>query len=482
MITSRAVSRFDKPATVLLISQEQVKENNFNFQNKALVEKINTVHKIGQLNTENGDMFPLLEKGRIILLVSVGKSKDLSLTSLRTTIRKAMLSSFLKKVNEMEVVPFADKENIVRATVEAVSIGTYKWKKYLTTNHQEDFEAKRVFMVTKHHKLFDETVQICQGVRLARDLINDNADTVTSDFIEKTIRGIVKSKKNVSLEVLNRKELQAKGLNLHLAVNKASPKEPKLIIVKYTGTGKNQRYTAIVGKGLTFDTGGLNLKPTGHLETMRVDMSGAAAVVGILKNVLNLQLERNIIFAVGLAENAIGSQAYKPGDVFKSYDGKTVEIGNTDAEGRLVLADAMAYVVKNYKPEKMIDLATLTGACVVALGYDYTGLMSNDDDLAQKLLACAQETDDRAWRLPLYPELKEHIKGQIADIKNTGLKGAAGTISAAEFLRQFVENTKWAHLDIAGTAFVDTANRWYYGYGATGVGVRLLTDFLMKDE
>ena len=482
VITLSAAPKFDRQATVLLISQEQVKDRRFNFKNDRLIQQIAAVHNLGQFNADNGDIFPLLEKGRLILLVNVGKAKDLSSTSLRITVRKALLSSFLNKMRDIEIVPFEDKENNVRAVIEAVAIGTYKWKKYLTVNEREDFSEKKITIVTKDRVLFEKTIQICGGVTLTRDMVNDNADTVTSDVIEKTIRGLIKSRKNVSLEVLNRKELKAKGLNLHLAVNKASPKEPKLIIVKYTGAGKNQKYTAIVGKGVTFDTGGLNLKPSGHMETMRIDMSGAAAVVGTLRNVLTLGLKRNILFVVGLAENAIGPQAYKPGDVFKSYDGKTVEIGNTDAEGRLVLADALSYLVKNYKPAKIIDLATLTGACVVALGYDYSGLMSNDDDLAEKLLFSAKATDDRAWRLPLYPELKDHIKGQSADIKNTGLKGSAGTISAAEFLRQFVGDTKWAHLDIAGTAFVDGAARWYYGHGGTGVGVRLLTDFLMRNE
>jgi leucyl aminopeptidase len=182
-----------------------------------------------------------------------------------------------------------------------------------------------------------------------------------------------------------------------------------------------------------------------------------------------------------MAENAIGSNAYKPGDIFKSYEGKTVEIGNTDAEGRLVLADALSYIVKNYKPAKLIDLATLTGACVVALGFDYTGLVSNDDALANKLLKCAKDTDDWAWRLPLYSELKEMMKSRIADLCNTSNIKGGGTITAAEFLRNFVGGTKWAHLDIAGTSYVEGQSRLYFNYGATGSGVRMITHFLQND-
>jgi len=276
--------------------------------------------------------------------------------------------------------------------------------------------------------------------------------------------------------------MKAKKLGLHLAVNQGSNKEPKLIIVKYNGSSKKGDYTAFIGKGMTFDTGGINLKPSGHIETMRMDMSGAAAVVGTLKNAIALNLKKNILFVVSLAENAIGSSAFKPGDVIRGYSGKTVEIGNTDAEGRLVLADAISYIVKNYKPARLIDIATLTGACVVALGHDYTGLMTTDDKFSRFLVRSSNNTDDRVWRLPIFPELKKSVESKIADIRNLGYpKGAAGTITAAEFLHQFTEGTTWAHLDIAGTAFDEGQGRLYFGHGATGAGVRLVTHYLKNN-
>ncbi|MCK5083686.1 MAG: leucyl aminopeptidase family protein, partial [Candidatus Omnitrophica bacterium] len=288
--------------------------------------------------------------------------------------------------------------------------------------------------------------------------------------------------KNISLEILNKKEMKAKKLGLHLAVNQGSKKEPKLIIVKYNGASKKGDYTAFIGKGITFDTGGLNIKPSGHIETMRLDMGGTAAVIGTLKNTIALNLKKNVLFVCALAENAVSSGAYKPGDVIRSYSGKTVEVANTDAEGRLVLADAIAYVVKNYKPSRIIDIATLTGACVVALGNDYTGLMTTDDKFSRGLVRSSNETDDRAWRLPIYPELKDAVKSKIADIRNLGFpKGAAGTITAAEFLHQFTEGTTWAHLDIAGTAFDEGGGRMYFGSGATGAGVRLVTHYLQNN-
>lgn len=482
MITFRSPTKFDKSATVLICGKEALDGNFSRFSGLRLANEVSTVFKSGRFTADDGELFPVFFKGKIILLVGIGKISQLSLTSLRTAVRKALLSPFLNKINDIEIIPHSQTEETIKAVIEAVMIGGYVWRKYITKDQSSvSVERKNICIATLPKGIYQETLRICQGVNFARDLVNDNADTVNSAFIEKAVRGIIKGKRNISIAVLNRKELKAKGLNLHLAVNLGSRNEPKLIIVRYAGAGSKKGYTAIVGKGITFDSGGLNLKPTGSIETMRTDMSGAAAVAGILKNAIALNIKKNILFVCALAENAIGSGSYKPGDVLTGYNGTTVEIANTDAEGRLVLADAIAYTVKNHHPEFIIDIATLTGACVIALGPDYSGLMSNDDSMADQLLALSRETDDRAWRLPIYTELKDHIKSQIADIKNTGLpKGAAGTCSAGEFLRQFVGDTKWLHLDIAGTAFAQNQGRLYFGYGATGAGVRLLTEYLRR--
>ncbi len=462
MISFTPKSKHDQEATIVLLTSKQ--------NDKRLKKDI-----------EKGEIFPFLEGKKYLLFVGLGNVDKLTLTDLRIQIRKALMSFFLKKVKSVEVIPHTKDERAVKAIIEGALIGTYTWDKYKSKDKDDKVvKDKHVTIVVEPKKEYEQTVAVCEGVKLTRDLINDNADLITSDYLEKTIKGLIKGQKKVSLEILNEKELKAKGLNLHLAVNQGSPKEPKLIIVKYTGGKKDEGYTAIVGKGMTFDTGGLNLKPTNHIETMRIDMSGAGAVCGILKNVFKLGIKKNLLFVLGIAENAIGSLAYKPGDVIIGYAGKSVEIGNTDAEGRLVLADAFSYVVKNYKPIKMVDIATLTGACVVALGFDYSGLFSNNDELAEELLACAQETDDRAWRLPIYPEIKEYIKSPIADLKNTSTIRGGGACTAAEFLHQFVGDTAWAHLDIAGSAFVEGHGRFYYGHGATGAGVRLLTHYLLN--
>jgi leucyl aminopeptidase len=436
-----------------------------------------------QFSGKECQVFPVIFQKKLILLVGLGESKDLSLTSLRIQVRKAFLSSYLNTIKSIEVLLHEDTESNVKAVIEGIVIGTYAWRKYQSKfKNEKSIVEKDIVIVAKKKDVYEDILTICEGVTLTLNLINENADVATAEYVEKTIRGLIKEKKNIKLEILNKKEMEAKGLGLHLAVNRASQKEPKLIIVQYEGASAKDKYTAIVGKGMTFDTGGLNLKPTGSIETMRTDMSGSAAVVGILKNVLALGIKKNILFVCSMAENAIGSDAFKPGDVITGYSGKTVEIGNTDAEGRLVLADAFSYIIKNYKPARIIDMATLTGACVVALGHDYAGMVATDNDLSRQLVHSSKETDDRIWRLPNYPELKDSVKSQIADIRNLGFpKGAAGALTAAEFLRQFTEGTPWAHLDIAGTAFVDTGGRLYYGQGATGMGVRLLTHYLRNN-
>jgi len=477
VINFREQAGFDKDAAIICLTKQQLASANFShLRNQTLAALIKSTLKASGFDAKAQQTFPFVFKKTLILLAGVGDAEKLTGIELRSALRQALLSPHLKKSRTLEIVPFSQDKKHIRAVIEGVLLGAYSWKKYKA----DEFSSKKqIFIAAPKNAANLETVTICEGVNFARDLINDNADLITAEYFEKTIRGLIRGRKNVRMEVLGRKQLRAQGLNLHLAVNQGSRKEPRLIIVRYTGAGAKHGCTALVGKGLTFDTGGLNLKPTGSMETMRSDMSGAAAIVATLKNAVALKLKKNIIFAVAMAENAIGSGAYKPGDVFRGYNGKTVEIKNTDAEGRLVLADAIAYIVKNYKPARLVDIATLTGACVIALGYDHTGLIANDDKLAEEILAASRVTDDRAWRLPNYPELKDAIKSDIADLKNNGWpKGAAGTLTAAEFLRQFTGDVPWAHLDIAGTSFLEGQPRGYFATGATGAGVRLLTEFI----
>jgi leucyl aminopeptidase len=479
VITFQTKPQGQQAATLVLLYKEGAKTppallpNDISAQLKGLVQ----THRF---DASKGALFPLVANGQLYLLVGLGKQKDATPTSIRISVRQACLSAYMKNIPSAEIIPADPETESIIAVIEGILLGTYSWDKYKTPPKDDaPIKNKDYVLIAKKKKIYDDTILICAGTNLTRDLVNDNADTAHAEFLEKTVRAVIKGQKNVQLTVLGRKELKAKGLNLHLAVNQGSKYEPKLIIVEYKGGKAKDKYSAIVGKGITYDTGGLNLKPSGYMETMRMDMGGTGAVIGTLKNILVLAPKKNILFACGIAENAIGPGSYKPGDVFKSFSGKTVEIANTDAEGRLVLADALAYLTTTYKVKRIIDIATLTGACITALGYDYTGLMSSDDRFAQKMLDAAQTTDDRAWPLPIYPELKDALKSKVADIRNLGFpKGAAGTITAGEFLRQFTNDVPWAHLDIAGSAWVSGVSRMYFGHGATGASVRLLTHFL----
>ena len=461
---------------VLFLSEEGLKEQKIFDVSESVNREIHFLVKKKSFRAKLAEQYPLQSEGRLYLLVGVGgRSANFSFTQLRIIVRQVILSSILRSHKSVSFIPHSHEPRVIEALIEGVELGGYVWEKYKT----EKIKLPKVEIVTPRKGHYKKMVLMTQGVNFARDLVNENADVKTASYLESQIRKLIHGQKNISLEVLGRKEMLRKGLRLHLAVNQASQNEPKLVIVKYKGSAKKENDIALVGKGVTFDTGGLNLKLSGHIETMKLDMGGAAAVIGTLKNIIELNSNKNILFVVGLAENCIGSKAYKPGDVLEGYSGKTVEIANTDAEGRLVLADAISYVVKNYKPKKIIDIATLTGACIAALGYDFTGLVATDEKMAKNLQDSAEATDDWVWRMPMYPELKDSVKSEIADIRSLGSpRGARGTITAAEFLRQFNENTPWAHLDIAGTSFVEGKSRFYFGHGATGAGVRLLTHYL----
>lgn len=464
---------------IVLITQSQVQRKVLNISDQDLRQEVCRLIRTKKFLGSQGELFPFIYKNQLVLLAGLGSAMNITSSGLRRCVRNTFLSGFAKTMKTAVVFPHSNNDDAIEGIIEGICIGTYCFNKHMTVKNES--RLKNIILVCPDCKKYRESLVISQGVNFARDLVNDNAETIHSEYIEKVLKRVIQGQKNIAMKVLGPKELKTKGLNLFLAVNKGSRFPAKLAIVDFRGGRKKEKYTAICGKGITFDAGGLNMKPTGYIEAMRFDMAGAAAVIGVLQNAVHLKVKKNILFVIGLAENAVGSCAQKPGDVIKSYSGKTIEIANTDAEGRLVLADVMSYVVKNYQPACIIDIATLTGACAVALGYEYSGVLSNNDDLVKKILTSGQETNDKVWQLPLDEEIQEHLKSQYADLKNIGLpKGVAGTISAAEFLRQFVDNTPWAHIDIAATAFINAPTRMYFGYGATGSGVRLLTHFLQN--
>ena len=318
---------------------------------------------------------------------------------------------------------------------------------------------------------------IASARNLARDLVNLPGNLLSAEDIADAARKSAR-KSGFKVTVFNKEEIEKLGMGGLMAVNKGSHNPPTFTILDYTPDGEPDATIALVGKGVTFDSGGISLKPASRMDEMKSDMAGAAAVIGTVEAAALLKLPLRIIGFIPATDNMPGGAAQTPGDVITTYSGITVEVGNTDAEGRLILADALSYAVKHYDPDAVIDLATLTGACIVALGYSVAGLFSNNDTFAGNIYEAGRRSGEKVWRMPVWEEYDELIKSDVADVHNTGGKGA-GSVTAAKFLEKFIDGHKtWAHLDIAGPAFsAKGANKTQ---GGTGFGVGLLVDFLRE--
>jgi leucyl aminopeptidase len=317
---------------------------------------------------------------------------------------------------------------------------------------------------------------IVEGVSLTRELVTEPANIIYPESFVERVRASIKGS-GLEVEVLDRAAMEKLGMGALLGVAQGSIREARLLILKWNGGGKGGQSVAFVGKGVTFDTGGISIKPAAGMEAMKWDMGGAGAVVGALKALALRSAKANIVGICGLVENMPSGSAQRPGDVVTTMSGQTVEVINTDAEGRLVLADAVTYVQRTFKPSTIIDLATLTGAILISLGHEWAGLFSNNDELAGKLQAAAEESGDKVWRMPLGEPFDRLIDSPIADMKNVGPR-EGGSITAAQFIQRFVENgVKWAHVDMAGKAWADKAGATY-DKGATGFGVRLLDQYV----
>jgi leucyl aminopeptidase len=313
---------------------------------------------------------------------------------------------------------------------------------------------------------------LAHGISLARDLGNLPGNVCTPAYLAEQARKLAKHYR-LKVQVLERVDMEKLGMNTLLSVAAGSSQPPKLIVLEYRAGPKTQKPVVLVGKGVTFDTGGISLKPAPEMDEMKYDMSGAGSVLGTLKAVAEMKLPVNVIGIIPATENMPGARATKPGDIVTSMSGQTVEILNTDAEGRLILCDALTYA-ERYDPAAVIDIATLTGACVIALGHVVSGLFANDDPLAREVLAAGEHTGDGAWHLPLHDEYQDQLRSNFADFANIGGR-PAGAVTAACFLSRFTKKYKWAHLDVAGTAWKSGKDK-----GSTGRPVPLLTQFLVN--
>ena len=330
--------------------------------------------------------------------------------------------------------------------------------------------------IENKYKYYDA---IKEGVFLTRDLVSEPPNVLNPESYVKEIKKL--SKFGLKIKSYNEKDLKKIGLNALLGVGQGSVNESYLVTIEWNGkNSSSNKPIAFVGKGVCFDTGGISLKPAKFMEEMKYDMAGSAVVVGLLKSLALRKAKVNAVGVVGLVENMPGGNAQRPGDIVKSYSGKTIEVLNTDAEGRLVLADALSFTEKKYKPKFIIDLATLTGAIIISLGEEYAGLFSNNDELSQNIFQSSKNVNEKVWRLPLHKNYDKLMDSTIADVQNINYAGGAGSITAAQFLQRFITNkTPWAHLDIAGMAFSKKAANLNPG-GATGFGVRLLNNLIKK--
>lgn len=419
-------------------------------------------------------------KGDNIVILGLGEKEKLTFESLRKAFYKLgkELMRFKVESAEVEVPKFENlcytKTNM--AIAEGLLQSEYAFEKYLSEKKVKP-TVKEFFLniledkKDKVEKGLNEINNIVDGIFLARDLVNEPAITMTPIELAKRAKEELTAL-GVEVEILEKDKIEELGMKAFLAVTKGSAISPQFIVMKWNGDSSSEEKLALVGKGLTYDSGGYSIKPGNSMVDMYNDMAGSASVIGTMKAIAKSKLNKNVVAIVAACENLISGEAYKPGDVIGSMAGKTIEVWSTDAEGRLTLADALWYAATVEKANKIIDIATLTGACVVALGNVNTGAITNDESLMNAVKNAAELAGEPVWQLPSNKEYKELIKGTVGDLKNTGGRGA-GTITAGLFLEEFVNNIPWVHLDIAGTAFL-SSEMGYLPKGATGVPVKTL--------
>jgi leucyl aminopeptidase len=412
-----------------------------------------------------------------VLVAGLGKQEERDVERMR--IVAALVAKEAAKLGARSLaweLPLEDEgEELSEGIVTGTILGSYRFDEFKSAD-PDDPEPPSLDSLTLLGYVIPEggaeVARICaEAQNYARDLQSLPSNVATPSYLGRRAREIASAHPAVKVDVLGREQIAEMKMGGLIAVSQGGPEEPKLIVLRYEKGGSGETL-GFVGKGVTFDTGGISLKTPGGMHEMKMDMSGAAAVLGAVRAIAELDLAVNLIAVIPSTENMPSGTAIKPGDIITQYNGKTVEINNTDAEGRLILADALAYAIEQ-GADRVIDIATLTGAVMIALGSTYAAVISNDDDLAGEVEQVGRQTGELVWRLPLHPEYKALMKGTFADLTNAAAKRKAGTISAAGFLEEFVGDTPWAHLDIAGTAW--DVGRPYTGNDASGYGVRLLT-------
>jgi len=489
LTTSAALSQ-RQPAAVLFAFEKEHLDGPVAFRNllrhvgpkefRGAERQILLLHTAGKLAAQR------------VLLVGLGKRKDFTIETLRRVTGLAVKKLRNSGIARAAVQVRGDVDDCLPTLVETSVLTAYKFHQFKPDddNNATDLRSLTLCLpapadLNTAKRIVADAQTVADATNYAREVGNLPGNVVTPSVLADNARTIAQEH-GLKCTVLAKKELEKGGFGGLLAVGGGSVNDPRLIVLEYSGhphqpsTIPHSAPIALVGKAITFDSGGISIKPSDKMDEMKFDKCGGVAVLAILKTVAQLKLPLNVIGIIASAENMPGAASYRPGDIVTSYRGPdkrgvTIEVLNTDAEGRIVLGDALAYA-RERKPQAIVDFATLTGACVVALGSFAAGLLGNDDKLQEKIRAAAERTGDRVWPLPLWQEYKDKIKSDVADIKNTGGR-YGGAITAAAFLAKYVADTPWAHLDIAGTAWT-TEELPYLAKGATGFGVRLVVDLL----
>lgn len=429
-----------------------------------------------------------------IMLLGLGQRASLDNEKVRVLAGKASVKAMEINVTEYSIKPFTQlTKDLTEAICEGTCLSLYKFDQYQSQKNGESFHRPSLLTISllvdgnqeQWQSVLDTTRIIVDAVNFGRDLANLPPNECSPEYLARVALDLSSKHQRISTRIIERYEMESLGLNGIVAVGMGSNKPPKLVIIEYKGN-ENSSIAGpylFVGKAVTFDTGGISIKSSDRMDEMKFDKSGGCDVIAIMSGLANLEVKANVIGIVPCVENMPSSSSYRPGDIVRMYNGKTVEVISTDAEGRLILADSIAYGIEKYNPNSIIDLATLTGACIVALGSNIAGALSNSPELFNKLRLISERTNEKFWQLPLYTEFNEQIRSKFADIKNIGGR-AGGSITAAIFLSNFVNETPWIHLDIAGTAWTQegTWDKSYNPKGATGFGIRSLIRLVIEES
>lgn len=480
-------------ALVLWAFENSDLEKDYKSIGTLLLAPLQAAEASGDIKGKWGERFtfhPAKSNVKRIILLGLGKKEDLTEERIRQAAGNTakLLRSLKAKEVDFYLEPLISKkispEEVGRALTEGTILGHYAYTRYKTENEEKKSppHLERITILSEKTapsksiaKALDEGQTIAVSTNFSRDLVNTPGNHLTPSVLADAAKELA-DELGLTAKIFGHKEIKKLGMEAFLAVAQGSHQEPKFIVLEYWGAGKKEKPYVVVGKSVTFDAGGISIKPAEDMDKMKYDMSGGAAALGIIRTAALLKLPINLVTLMAATENLPGGRAYKPGDIVKSMAGITINVLNTDAEGRLTLADALSYA-KEYKPKAVIDIATLTGACVVALGNHAMGLFGNNPQLVESLKKASQATAEKAWELPLWEEYTDQIKDDFADLKNTGGR-YGGAITAAAFLAKFAADYPWAHLDIAGVAWNDK-DKPYGPKGAAGAGVRLVTRYLL---